>query len=52
MKDIGRSVNGLVKVGNEHWRATANEEIPKGQEIEVIEVTGVTLTVKKTGGGS
>lgn len=52
VRDIGRNVSGQVKVGNEQWRAIADEEIEKGTEIEVIEVHGVTLTVKKTAGGS
>jgi membrane protein implicated in regulation of membrane protease activity len=52
VKDVGRNVNGLVKVGNEQWRAIAEEEIKEGNEIEVVEIKGVTLTVRKTGGGS
>lgn len=52
LKGVGRNVNGLVKVGNEQWRAVASEEIPEGNEIEVAEVKGVTLTVKKVQGGN
>ncbi|MBM2824845.1 MAG: conserved rane protein of unknown function [Dehalococcoidales bacterium] len=52
LRDIGRNVNGLVKVGNEQWRATADEEIKEGAEIEVVEVKGVTLTVKNAEGGN
>jgi membrane protein implicated in regulation of membrane protease activity len=51
LKTIGRNVIGLVKVGNEEWRAVADEEISEGSEIDVAEVKGVTLTVKKARGG-
>ena len=52
LRGISRNINGLVKVGNEQWRAIADEEIQEGNEIEVVEVKGVTLTVKKARGGS
>jgi len=51
LKGINRNVNGLVRVGNEKWRAVADEEMAEGEEIEVAEVKGVTLTVKKVQGG-
>ena len=51
LRNINTSVNGLVKVGNEQWHATASEEIKEGSEIEVMAINGVTLTVRKTGGG-
>jgi membrane protein implicated in regulation of membrane protease activity len=47
LKSVGRNSIGLVKVGNESWRAVADEEITEGSEIEVAEVKGVTLTVKR-----
>lgn len=50
-RDIDRNNHGQVKIGAEQWRAIAQEEIKTGTEIEVIEVKGVTLTVKKTLGG-
>jgi len=51
LKSIARNVNGLVKVGNEQWRARAEEDIKEGEEIVVKEVSGVTLIVEKTKGG-
>ncbi|MBI4267173.1 MAG: NfeD family protein [Chloroflexi bacterium] len=48
LRDIGRTANGLVRVGNEEWRAIADEEIKEGTEVEVLEVKGVTLTVKSS----
>ena len=51
LKDIARNIDGLVKVGNEQWRARAEEDIKKGDEIVVTAVSGVTLIVEKTKGG-
>ena len=42
---------GQVKVGYEEWRAKADEEIAAGEKVEVVAVSGVTLTVKKIEGG-
>ncbi|MCW4013900.1 MAG: NfeD family protein [Candidatus Bathyarchaeota archaeon] len=44
-------VNGLVKVGNEEWRARAEESIEKGEVIVVTAINGVTLNVEKHQGG-
>ncbi len=52
LKDISRNENGLVKVGNERWRAVADQDIKESTEVEVVDVKGVTLTVKKAEGGS
>ena len=52
MKDITRTNDGLVKVGNEQWRARAEEDIKGGDEIIVTGVSGVTLIVEKTKGGN
>ncbi len=52
LKSIARNVDGLVKVGNEQWRARAEEDIKKGDEIVVTSVSGVTLIVEKTKGGN
>ena len=38
---------GFVKVENEEWRASSQEDIEEGEEIEVIGVKGVTLQVRK-----
>ncbi len=48
--DIGRSREGMVKVGYEEWRARAEEDIKAGEEITVTGITGATLTVKKMEG--
>ncbi len=48
---IAQNEVGLVKVGYELWRAKAEENIEEGEEVEVIGVSGVTLEVKKVGGG-
>ncbi|MEE9365925.1 MAG: NfeD family protein [Dehalococcoidales bacterium] len=52
LKDIARNIDGLVKMGNEQWRARAEEEIKEGDEIVVTGVSGVTLIVEKTKGGN
>ena len=51
LKDIARNIDGLVKVGNEQWRARAEEDIKEGDEIVVTGVSGVTLIVEETEGG-
>jgi membrane protein implicated in regulation of membrane protease activity len=51
LKDITKNVDGLAKVGNERWRARAEEDIKKGNEIVVTGISGVTLIVKKIEGG-
>jgi len=50
-RNIARNVDGLVKVGNERWRARAEEEIEKGDRIVVTDVSGATLIVEKIKGG-
>jgi membrane protein implicated in regulation of membrane protease activity len=52
LQSIVPNDHGLVKVGNEEWRARAAERIEKGEEIEVTDVQGVTLTVIKNKGGA
>lgn len=51
-KGIARHADGLVKVDNERWRARSEEEIKKGDEINVTGVSGATLMVEKTKGGN
>ncbi len=51
LRNIARNADGLVKVGTEEWRARADEEINKGEEIVVTGVSGVTLVVDKIKGG-
>ncbi len=52
LKSIAKNADGLVKVGNEQWRARAEEDIKKGDEIVVTSVSGVTLIVEKIKGGN
>ncbi len=52
LKSIARNVDGRVKVGNERWRARADEDLKEGDEIVVTGVSGATLIVEKTKGGS
>jgi membrane protein implicated in regulation of membrane protease activity len=47
LKDISKNADGLVKVGNEEWRARAEEDIKQGEEITVTGISGVTLEVRK-----
>ena len=50
-QDISQQNYGIVKIGMEEWRAKADEDIKKGEEITVIDVSGVTLSVKRVEGG-
>ena len=51
LQSLTPGVNGLVKVGNEEWRARAEESIEKGEVIVVTAINGVTLNVEKDKGG-
>ncbi|HEY96849.1 MAG TPA: NfeD family protein [Dehalococcoidia bacterium] len=51
-QDISQKKYGVVKVGMEEWRAKADEDIKKGEEITVTEISGVTLNVKRVEGGN
>ena len=51
LRDISKNIDGLVKVGNEKWRARAEEDIKEGGEVVVTSVRGVTLIVEKIKGG-
>ena len=50
-KDISRNSDGRAKIGNEQWRARAEEDIKEGEEVIVTGISGATLVVKKTEGG-
>jgi len=52
LKTISRNVDGLVKIGNEQWRARADQDIEQGEEIIVTSISGVTLIVNKVEGGN
>jgi inner membrane protein len=51
LQSLTPGVNGLVKVGNEEWRARAEKSIEKGEVIVVTAINGVTLNVEKDRGG-
>lgn len=51
LKDIKRNTPGRVRVGNENWRARAEEDIREGTEVLVSEISGATLIVEKSEGG-
>ncbi|OGN99288.1 MAG: hypothetical protein A2Y58_04515 [Chloroflexi bacterium RBG_13_51_52] len=51
-QNIEREKDGLVKVGNEQWRARSEVTINAGELITVTGIKGVTLDVKKTEGGT
>jgi len=48
LKNIAANTDGRVRVGNERWRARAEESINEGDEIVVTGVSGATLTVEKS----
>ena len=47
-----KNQDGVVKVGNEEWKAAAAESLSPGSEDVVKEIHGVTLTVEKSVGGN
>jgi membrane protein implicated in regulation of membrane protease activity len=49
---ISRNESGMVKIGNEQWHARSDEDIKEGEEIVVLSIQGITLTVKKAEGGN
>jgi len=51
LQDISLPNAGLVKVGNEEWRARAEIPLEKGTVIKVNGISGVTLSVEKFNGG-
>ncbi|MFC1966012.1 NfeD family protein [Chloroflexota bacterium] len=52
LKNIANNFDGRVRVGNEWWRARAEEDIKEGDEIVVTGVSGSTLIVEKNKGGN
>jgi membrane protein implicated in regulation of membrane protease activity len=51
LQKITKNIDGRVKVGNEDWKAKAAQDIAEGDEIVVLDVSGVTLIVEKIKGG-
>jgi len=52
IKGITGNSSGRVKVGNEEWLASAEEDFDEGAEVVVTAVRGATLIVTKTDGGN
>lgn len=52
LQDISRKKYGLVKIGMEEWRAKADVDIKKGEEITVTGIVGATLNVIRVAGGN
>lgn len=52
LRRIAKNNDGLVRVGNEQWRAMSEEDINEGDEIVVTGLKGVTLIVNKVMGGN
>lgn len=46
-RNVTNLASGSVRVGNEEFRARAEEKINKGEEIVVVGIKGTTLIVKK-----
>jgi membrane-bound serine protease (ClpP class) len=42
---------GKVFVEGEYWNAVSDQPIPEGESVEVVEIKGLTLKVKPSGGG-
>jgi len=51
LQSIAKNFDGRVRVGNERWKARAEQDIGKGEEIVVTSISGATLIVSKTKGG-
>jgi membrane protein implicated in regulation of membrane protease activity len=51
LQSIVKYTDGRVKIGNQQWRARAEENIKEGDEVVVAGVSGATLIVNKTEGG-
>ncbi|MEM0014293.1 MAG: NfeD family protein [Zestosphaera sp.] len=47
LDDLRPGGTGFVVVEGEYWRATSDDEIPKGSEVIVVGLEGSTLKVKK-----
>ena len=46
-EDIGSHKIGTINVNGEVWKAISDEEISKGELVEIMEIDGVKLKVKK-----
>jgi membrane-bound serine protease (ClpP class) len=46
--DTDLDPEGWVRVMGERWRAVSDERVPAGDRVRVVEVQGLTLTVRRT----
>ena len=46
-KDIKKHENGRVKIEGKDWMAISKDEIKKGNEVEILQIEGVKLIVRK-----
>ena len=46
-EDIDSHKIGTISVNGEVWKAISDEKIEKGEEVEIIEIEGIKLKVKK-----
>ncbi|MFC2039021.1 NfeD family protein [Chloroflexota bacterium] len=51
LKGISAGSDGRVQLGNDRWRARAEEQISEGDEVEITGINGTTLIVQKNIGG-
>ena len=49
IEDIKKHNNGRVKIEGKTWMATSKEEIKKGTEVEILNIEGAKLIVRKKG---
>lgn len=47
IEELGPHKIGTIDVNGEIWKAISDEEIAKGEKVEIIEIEGVKLKVKK-----
>ena len=47
VKDIKKHENGRVKVDGKEWMATSEKEIKKGTEVEILDIEGAKIIVRK-----
>lgn len=47
IEELGPHKIGTIDVNGEIWKAISDEEICKGEKVEIIEIEGVKLKVKK-----
>lgn len=48
-EDIDSHKIGTINVNGEIWKAISDEKIEKGEKVEIVDIEGVKLKVKKLG---